>query len=435
MYCTNQPILRDFNSFLDYISQSKSLELTKDKGCLRSADLLQLNDLMHVRVGNITPKSKQQAFSLLNTFFYIARSAQLFLVNQDPKTKKTVLTVNGDRIALYDAMSDDERYFSLLEGFWSFVDWDEAYDCRAFSDERFYKELTAKPVGKSITVSNWQTKQKGQINSPIYAFASEVFQAFGLITLIPGDHIVKTTDRNRFPYQAVVLSELGKALLPILVEERNHIWWGYLDPFFTEAVAKRTKEREMDPEDQVPEPDGTPDELSKYPYHTAFSTAFLPAFPDLKIENRLFPIERPFTPGRFVLRIALNNSCYREISIGANASLDDLHDAIQNLFEFDDDHLYAFYLNGRRSFNKADTYSDPRGSLEFDEKPADVFNLGEVGLYEGKVFRYLFDFGHSWKFDITVLSIDSAGSPSADYNLLKSVGESPEQYPDWNEED
>jgi hypothetical protein len=124
MYCTNQPILRDFNSFLDYISQSKSLELTKDKGCLRSADLLQLNDLMHVRVGNITPKSKQQAFSLLNTFFYIARSAQLFLVNQDPKTKKTVLTVNGDRIALYDAMSDDEGYFSLLEGFWSFVDWD-----------------------------------------------------------------------------------------------------------------------------------------------------------------------------------------------------------------------------------------------------------------------------------------------------------------------
>ena len=203
MHFTAQPILRDFDQFLDYLGQPGQIELTKDKGYLRTADLHRLNDRMHFRLAIFNPKSQQPAFPLLNTFLHIARTAQLFWVKRD---KKCLLSVAEDRVRQYDALSADEKYFFLLESFWCFVDWDEAYDSRSFGDTLFYLALSQMPVGKTVSIADHDLKRKGEIDGPMTTFMAEVFQAFGFFDLTWDAQLSERPMKYQFPYQSAALS-------------------------------------------------------------------------------------------------------------------------------------------------------------------------------------------------------------------------------------
>ncbi len=62
--------------------------------------------------------------------------------------------------------------------------------------------------------------------------------------------------------------------------------------------------------------------------------------------------------------------------------------------------------------------------------------LESLGLRKGKKFMYLFDYGDEWRFQVRVDAINNKADPNAEYPILvESVGEAPQQYPDWDEED
>lgn len=48
-------------------------------------------------------------------------------------------------------------------------------------------------------------------------------------------------------------------------------------------------------------------------------------------------------------------------------------------------------------------------------------------------FLYLFDFGDEWHFEITVLAIKE--NELAPATIIESIGENPQQYPDWEDEE
>jgi len=60
--------------------------------------------------------------------------------------------------------------------------------------------------------------------------------------------------------------------------------------------------------------------------------------------------------------------------------------------------------------------------------------IRDVDLSEKDIFYYLFDFGDDWWHRIRVQSIKEAPSKKKYIRLIKSVGESPPQYPDFNED-
>ena len=68
-------------------------------------------------------------------------------------------------------------------------------------------------------------------------------------------------------------------------------------------------------------------------------------------------------------------------------------------------------------------------------KSAAKTRIGDIGLSENDVFHYLFDFGDDWWHRIRVQNIDETNSKKKHLKLIKSVGESPLQYPDYDEED
>lgn len=195
---------------------------------------------------------------------------------------------------------------------------------------------------------------------------------------------------------------------------------------------------------------------------------------------------------------------WRKMELSADQTLAILHLSIQDAFDFDNDHLYSFFMSGE-PWDGSTEYSLPEGvapwdtgefiddeeSDELDESsPTDaseltpeeyeqllqkgakqsglpietlrsmvemfqgmhdqfgdgIFDdfeggdvrtakLDDLNLSIGQEFLYLFDYGDQWEFTVRVRDINS-DAPEGKYpRIIEAVGESPEQYPSWDDED
>ena len=189
---------------------------------------------------------------------------------------------------------------------------------------------------------------------------------------------------------------------------------------------------------------------------------------------------------------------WRKLELCAGQTLHDLHLAIQSAFEWDDDHLYAFFMSGK-AWDSDSEYRPPDGYAswgelvgededddddndeleppeltpeereaqlrqifgrdtdmtlaEMEAKMADFresfwedaaesgpgnsleTELSALNLQPKQEFMYLFDFGDDHRFKVRVHAINEQADPAVDYpRLVESVGDSPPQYGYWDDE-
>ena len=132
--------------------------------------------------------------------------------------------------------------------------------------------------------------------------------------------------------------------------------------------------------------------------------------------------------GSYVISVSAGTGCYRHIQISKSATLYKLHQAIIRAFDFDDDHAHAFFMDNHYWSEYRAFFSM---KMNGDEKLTKSCKLEKLNLSKGSQFKYLFDFGDEWRFQCKVLREleDRVDIPC----VIRSVGESPEQYPDWDE--
>jgi len=131
---------------------------------------------------------------------------------------------------------------------------------------------------------------------------------------------------------------------------------------------------------------------------------------------------------------------WREIEVAANQTLADLGEAIPLAFDFDDPHLWSFFLNGRAW--------DPTSEYALDSQP-DPFGGGRAraarrvpirevplpGASGKKEFLFLFDYGDEWHFGVKLVRLSLTVQPGARYpRVVAQQGTAPPQYPDLEEE-
>jgi Plasmid pRiA4b ORF-3-like protein len=148
-------------------------------------------------------------------------------------------------------------------------------------------------------------------------------------------------------------------------------------------------------------------------------------------------------PAIHVYKVALKyrKSIWGRIEISSTQTLDDLHWAIFDAFDRDDEHLYAFYLTkpgdrGRQALLNAKQFVHPDALEAFDEQARDAseVQLCVMGLRRGRKFEYEFDFGDSWRHDVTFEG-EQPADPEVTYpRVVESKGKSPPQYPDFDED-
>jgi hypothetical protein len=147
---------------------------------------------------------------------------------------------------------------------------------------------------------------------------------------------------------------------------------------------------------------------------------------------------------RFRISIMGIPKLYRIIEASDNCTFDDLHDAIFQAFDRYDHHLYSFFITRNDTENMRRIYDAPEIThhqnvediMGFGKrrKSAAKTRIGDIGLNENDVLHYLFDFGDDWWHRIRVQNIDETKSKKKHVKLIKSVGESPPQYPDYDDD-
>jgi hypothetical protein len=125
---------------------------------------------------------------------------------------------------------------------------------------------------------------------------------------------------------------------------------------------------------------------------------------------------------------------WRDIEIGANQTLEDLGDAIPLAFDFDDDHLWSFFLSGK-AWDLATEYAmhDDANVLADEVEIREVPFPGSTGKKE---FLFLFDYGDEWHFGVKLRHLSERVESGAQYpRVVAQEGEAPPQYPNLEEED
>jgi len=98
---------------------------------------------------------------------------------------------------------------------------------------------------------------------------------------------------------------------------------------------------------------------------------------------------------RVTLRQEVPGEVWRELIVGANHSLVEFQEKIQEAFAFDNNQVSAFFADGK-PYSKDAYYSEISSKGPYMKD----YTIGDVGLKEKDQWLYIFDFGAEWTFDV-----------------------------------
>ena len=124
--------------------------------------------------------------------------------------------------------------------------------------------------------------------------------------------------------------------------------------------------------------------------------------------------------GGFLAPEAAAHTVWREIEVAANQTLADLGEVIPLAFDFDDPHLWSFFLNGRAwdptSEYALDSQPDPFGGRR--ARAARRMPIREAplpGASGKKEFLFVFDYGDEWRFAVKLVRLSLTVEPGVRY--------------------
>ncbi len=132
--------------------------------------------------------------------------------------------------------------------------------------------------------------------------------------------------------------------------------------------------------------------------------------------------------GTYIFKVALDKNIWRRIEISADHTLLDLHRSIQKAYDFDDDHPYSFFMDG-----KPWSHEQIVSPYEDDGPYVDEVSIGELGLLIGQNILYLFDYGTEWRFRVELEDIRREGPEPRKPKIIEKMGKAPEQYEYYDE--
>jgi hypothetical protein len=154
---------------------------------------------------------------------------------------------------------------------------------------------------------------------------------------------------------------------------------------------------------------------------------------------RLYSLEVKLIDGPVAEAFAEKNpEMSRTIQMRGNQTLAQLHEAIFDAFDRDDEHMYEFQFGKEPMDPKARRYVLPMDSgYIFDEdRPAGLVTkttIDSLRLKPKESFYYWFDFGDDWWHQITLLEFVEAPPKGVYPRVTHRVGRSPPQYPNVDE--
>ncbi|MDR2855286.1 MAG: plasmid pRiA4b ORF-3 family protein [Methanomicrobiales archaeon] len=424
----------EFIKFCDFIEHEKPF--ATPKGALSTKACYEVNKLLQYPKAGAKKTDRMDQYPSVSLWFLIAKEAGLIAYTETKGSKSTYTTTS--KYVDFKRMNLFSQYLLIFYIWFCFVDGGTQYNEGGLGSivirslDRIFTRLAEN--GSEKWIKNDQSgvnifdegSDPAQMMMKLFYKSAHNLRDLGLIEFEEG---AKLNKYFKTPIISLLKPTEFGAVIFGACEQRKYTAFNvhYEDRYF-ELLYDRDAEDDPVLDQQRGE--------AFEPEMESFVTPFLDCFPQGSIDiatirRILYEYDNLHDDNRvFEFKVSLSKKCYRVIRCLPMHTFEDLHLAIQDAFDFGDDHLYAFFLDGK-------FYSKYAVNSPFTEEPpfADELCLGNCRLTNKQRILYLFDFGDEWTFDIVLDVKYDTGVIDEDVKIIKSVGKSPEQYPDRDDDD
>lgn len=425
--------LRDFDIFCAYLEENRP-KLTKAREELGKKDCFNINSQLSTPREMEGPKYLMPSYPSITLFFSIALTTGFF--EAEYGKGDYLYLVPTQKLDQYRTLTPLNRYMLLLKNYWTQLDFDELYyDTMSMFHHFMYTKLAFEVLGQAepgvrifANVENFN--QDYEVHNPIHRFfvgAGSVIahlSTLGLWDYEEANILQFHQSKKEVNVKAVTPTRLGIAMIQALRKrpyelyhenpDENMINQNWRDTSIIPMIQKLGLERSLP-------------NSSLEPFEEVFREVFSEN-PDSQAINKVLGkderVPSELTQGNvFVFKVSLNKKTWRKIVISASHTLEHLHQTILGAFEFSEDHLYAFFMDGK-PWSKFAYWA--RGAEK--EPLANQTLLKSLDLFPGQEFLYLYDFGDEWRFTVELIEVQDAKIIPLRGKVIEEKGKAPEQY-------
>lgn len=402
--------VNDFNKFIEF-SEIEKPTLSAKAEVFGKKDCFKLNGLLENQKPVSAPNYNQDQYHIIDLMFELSIKGKLYYKGNDAKGKPAL--VKTPRLDYYLELNNFEKYVFLLQTYWTKYDFTKKFDkwipINSFFNFLMYI-VDSKP-GQEILKNEKHSTQKIYLEAAAFQHHLRFFGMGEPELIIREKWAYEDTIRAFFP------TSFGADVAKFLCTEALEFWNMYdllhlLLPRkkfnkkgdiirICEMEERRLKERKLEPFE-----------------------VFKRIFPHDKVVNTVKELSMENVNGVYSFKVSLSKTLWRKIKMSGKHTLGDLHDAIQGAFNFDNDHLYAFYIGGNRRTGKPVYCKEVREG----GKAAEETTIQELGLFVGQKLVYLFDFGDCWEFRVELMGIEKEMPLPLTPMIFETKGKSPHQY-------
>jgi hypothetical protein len=411
----------DFNEFMDYI-EHHPVSLTKTAGHISTKHLPLINKRLSVIAEEATNHTTQQHYPYIHFFYHLALSGRL--LKKDSLSSKLQLTIT-ERWHMFKRLTNTEKYMFLLETFWidldlaKLLDKDDSYVHLILND--MLTKLMDEKSGHLLQLKDKEPMLANLILN--WNFSLLYLEWFGLwICEKDQERIDHYGKKSYYFAKTISLTPFGKKIIPIFLNSRNMDVWN---------IALRRKNGEINPLPGSPFPEEDDEAIQgermivrNDQSSERFHEAFITLFPRKDLQTTLPRLERKFVHGVHTFKVSFDYNVWRKVILSAKHTMEDLHEIITKAYQFDDDHLYSFFMDGEKW--SRDCIAAPLDS--FGHANAAEVTIGSVGMFIGQQFLYLYDYGDEWTFTITLEKVEETEPEPMKPFIKEQKGDAPEQY-------
>lgn len=390
-------LVQNFDKFIDYLSE-REVTIGKKTGFISPKFLFEMNSLMSIKQEDVTIKSAELYYPLLHLFCNLAKGSKLF--TEDAGKAGKIILKPTDRIEEFKHLNITEKYISILEILWMDCDFKnlqyQTYD---------YMDAHRASVVLSVLAKQKPDETFHLDRFIIYNSSSIILYLhyFGILDYREGEKAESKEKGRFFEPDEIIINSLGVRILKILNKQRNLTYWNL-------QYRRELGEWNVD-------------------FKEEFKVPFVNLFEEGMLTKSLSKNINKFISGTYTFKVSLDRSNWCKIKLSDHYTLIDLHNSIQEAFEFDNDHMYSFFMDGK-------AWSNNKFTCPYDEEGpyVDEVKIGELNFYEKQDFLYIFDFGDDWRFNIKVFKIDEEEKVTMlKPEIIEKKGKV-EQYPDFDDE-
>lgn len=389
-------VLKDLNSLIKYI-KIHHITITKTTNYFSLKYLRSFNDLLSKPIKIDLKRPQQKSYPNIMGLYLLLRSIGLVTFQQFGK--EICIQIDNDIYDLWSNLNDTEAYFTLLEAWLIRTDpkdvldeFHSVYGLLLTECFEFWSQIT----------QNGLKVDKNKAESFKYfpgLYNISLLELFGLIDIKHGEPL----KGRGWKINGIKRNAFGDAFFRYVYKYLINT-----DNYFHFCMFNTAQTKYKIPFGQL---------------HGHFVTFFPEWKSNLNIPKPIFK------SGTYIFKVSIDKAWGR-IAIDSEKNLDVLANAILDTFDFERDHLYAFYMKDR--FGNSHEVNCP----ESEDGPfADQFKIGDIPIEIGSFMKFIFDFFDYWEFELQLEEINKSDIKLKYAKIIEAHGTAPKQYWDWDEDE